>query len=322
MKKHTLFALLLFSQTLHAQKSRSLIDNLQDVFYAYKVNHIIGDQNELVNLYLGEGDDKELRSLLNDFIKTCEGLKDLPIANDTLKKHLNIYISGTITNYRLMAQKGIKSPEFKTHFATFDAQRDKYMDYLARRYALDRFTHLTEAQYWKVMDKKNYIRSPRFPYYTKLEKTDVPKAMQLLDSIATATNDFQERAIYRIEWADEHVIHHDIQENAEQLAIDQYKSILDARTYNLYLYEEWLKWRAVTQQNNGLSKSSDIPNQEYDSVRQIVAWVILDHIRQHETDEMAINQFLVVATHDIIRRFGEYKFGNQNTIEYHQLFDK
>jgi hypothetical protein len=78
----------------------------------------------------------------------------------------------------------------------------------------------------------------------------------------------------------------------------------------------------VTQQNKGLSKSSEIPNDEYDKVREEVAAVILDYIAKHEKDEMAINQFLVIATHDIVLRFGQYPYGNQNTIEHHEIFGK
>lgn len=37
---------------------------------------------------------------------------------------------------------------------------------------------------------------------------------------------------------------------------------------------------------------------------------------------MAINEFLLIATHDIVRRFGNYPYGNQNTVEFHELFDE
>lgn len=110
--------------------------------------------------------------------------------------------------------------------------------------------------------------------------------------------------------------------NAEEIAIAKYKAILDQNIYCLYLFESWLKWRTVLQQSRGLSKTSAIPNDEYDTLREHVALVILDYISRNEKDEMAINEFLLVATHDIVRRFGNYPYGNQNTLEFHELFDE
>ena len=37
-------------------------------------------------------------------------------------------------------------------------------------------------------------------------------------------------------------------------------------------------------------------------------------------DEMAINQFLILATHDIVRRFGQYPYGNQNILEFYNIY--
>jgi hypothetical protein len=28
-----------------------------------------------------------------------------------------------------------------------------------------------------------------------------------------------------------------------------------------------------------------------------------------------------MATHDNVKRFGDYQYGNQNTVEYHEIFD-
>ena len=33
------------------------------------------------------------------------------------------------------------------------------------------------------------------------------------------------------------------------------------------------------------------------------------------------SETLLLTTHDIIRRYGDYPYGNQNTVEYHELFD-
>lgn len=79
----------------------------------------------------------------------------------------------------------------------------------------------------------------------------------------------------------------------------------------------------VTQQYiYGISKTSDIPNGEYDKMREQVALTILNHVVKNNTDEMAINEFLLMATHDIVKRFGDYPYGNQNAVEYHETFEE
>lgn len=58
-----------------------------------------------------------------------------------------------------------------------------------------------------------------------------------------------------------------------------------------------------------------------DKVREQAALIVLDYINTHINDEMAINEFLLLATHGIVKRFGDYPYGNQNTVEYHETFD-
>src|SRR5207244_148212 len=117
------------------------------------------------------------------------------------------------------------------------------------------------------------------------------------------TTDFQEYSIYQIELADQYVKHPDsLDDNANDIAIGKYKAILDQNKHSIYLFESWLKWRLVTQQHNyGISKTSDIPNNEYDKVRAQVALTVLDFITKNDKDEMAINEFLLMATHDIVK---------------------
>ena len=303
------------------QKDTGLIGSLKDVGAAYRINHVIDDQNELISLYIAEGDQEEVRPLLDKSVKTCQSLKGPAINNDTVRQRVENYLDLTIRYYQTL-KKDLPDPkECKKQADAYNAQRDKYFDYLVTHYDINKFVHLTEDKYWSTMDKKKYIRSPRFDSYEKIKQKNLKRAVSLLDSIASTTTGYQEKVIYKLELADQYVKNTKPLGIATEVAIKKYKSILDEQQYCLYLYETWLKWRTVTQQNNGLSKSSDIPNIEYDQVRKQVAGVILDYIRKNKNDEMAINQFLVITTHDIIFRFGKYPYGNQNTIEYHQIFD-
>ena len=160
--------------------------------------------------------------------------------------------------------------------------------------------------------------------YKSLKTTNLKDALLLLDNLTKQTINFQEYSIYQIELADQYVKHSDsLGDNANETAIEKYKSILDQKKYSIYLFEAWLKWRLVTQQHiYGISKTSDIPNNEYDKMREQVALTILDYITKNDKDEMAINEFLLMATHPIVMRFGDYPYGNQNTVEYHETFDE
>ena len=206
---------------------------------------------------------------------------------------------------------------------TYRITTKKYMNYLASKYSTSHFVNLTEKAYWQTVDKSNYIKSKEYNDYRKLKKTNLKSSLNLLEKIVQKTIDFQEYSIYQIELADQYEKKSDsLENNASKLAIEKYKYILDKKKYSIYLFETWLKWRTVTQQHLGISKFSEIPNDKYNKMRKEVAYIILDYITKNDKDAMAINQFTLMATHDIVRRFGEYPYGNQNTIEYHQIFDE
>ena len=303
------------------QSGSQLINDLKDVYRSYVVVHIVADQQELINLYLNENTTEELNDLLDSCIAVCKSLQGKHIVNDTLKGFVENYLVKTEQSYRLMRDKGIDSKEFKDDYENYQEQKEKYFNYLASAYSTNRFVHFTEDQYWQTMNKKNYILSGAYSTYEDLKSRDLKGSLTLLDSIARHTSDFQEHCIYEIELADQYVINRDTLDNAMETAVDMYRSLLEEKVYSIYLFESWLKWRVVYQQNNGLSKSSEISNNTYDQMREEVAGVILKHIAENEKDEMAVNEFLLMASHDIVRRFGSYRYGNQNTLEFHQIFD-
>ncbi len=324
-----ILSILLFSYTfsqdlLDAVKSNSkLVIELKDAYRAFHINNIIIDQKEMINVFLNDGSDAEMKNLLNDDIKGCDSLKIFHFNNDTLNSYVSKYLALTIQSYKVAQSKGFNSSEFKKDFEKYKKEKGKYMDYLYSTYSTNHFVSMTEEKYWQTNDKKNYIKSSDYATYKSLKTTNLKDALVLLDKISKQTTDFQEFSIYQIEFADQYVKHSDsLEDNATEKAIGIYKAILDQKKYSIYLFESWLKWRVVTQQSNGLSKTSDIPNDEYDKVREQVALTILEYITKNVKDEMAINEFLLMATHDIVKRFGDYPYGNQNTVEYHEIFDE
>lgn len=324
-----IFSVLLFSdtysqQTLDDIKSNStLVAELKDVYRAFSVNNIVADQREMVNLFLNDASTAEMKKLLDRYIKVCDSLNVVHFDNGILQSYVRKYLTSTIQSYRIAQSKGLGSSEFKKDFEKYKKTTGEYMSYLYTTYATSHFISMNEEKYWQTNDKSNYIRSSDYTTYKSRKTTDLKNALVLLDRISGQTTNFQEYSIYQIELADQYVKYADsLGENAYGIAVEKYKAILDQEKYSIYLFEAWLKWRLVTQQYfYGISKTSDIPNDEYDKMRMKVALTILNYITKNDKDEMAINEFLLIATHDIVKRFGDYRYGNQNTVEYHQTFD-
>jgi len=313
-----------FSQELvDAVKNKSkLVIELKDAYRAFHINSIITEQEEVINIYLN--DDSEMKSLLDGYIKACDSLKIVHFKNETLNSYVSKYLALTIHSYKMLQSKGFSSSEFKKDFENYKKAKEEYMNYLYSTFSTNHFVSMTEEKYWQTNDKNTYIKSPEYATYKRLKISNLKDALTLLDKISNQTTNFQEYSIYQIELADQYVKHSDsLGDNAFKTAIGKYKAILDQKKYSIYLFEAWLKWRLVTQQHiYGISKTSDIPNNQYDKIREEVALTILDYITKNDKDEMAINEFLLMATHPIVMRFGDYPYGNQNTVEYHQTFDE
>ncbi|PTQ99740.1 hypothetical protein C8P68_102570 [Mucilaginibacter yixingensis] len=303
------------------EKTKQLND-LKDVYRAFNIKNIIADQQEFIELSVDEAKAYNSR-LLRDYIKTCDSLKHVHFFDNSLSAQVGSYLASTIQNYRVGIQYGIGSAAFKKDAKRCSSESNKYMSYLIKSYPMNHFVDLTEKEYWGTVNKDNYIKSAEYTSYKSLKKTNVKAGIALLTTIANHTANFQEHSIYEIEIADQYVKHSDIlDDDAQNIAINKYKAILDKGKYSIYLFESWVKWRCVLQQTNGLSKSSDIPNDLYNELREKTALIILNTIAADPKNKMAINQFLDIATHDIVRRFGEYPYGNQNTVEYHEIFDE
>ncbi|MEN9331936.1 MAG: hypothetical protein RLZZ94_1026, partial [Bacteroidota bacterium] len=132
--------------------------------------------------------------------------------------------------------------------------------------------------------------------------------------------------IYQMELANNMICHaNKLDSNSITNALKIYKEVLDSPDYTLYKFEAWRRWRAASQGFiYGPMKDSEIPNNLYDGVRENCAAhcaaQILKYYVNHPKDQMALNQFLDFATHGIVYRSGEYEEGNQNMIEFSELF--
>ncbi len=309
---------------IDVKSNLKLVSELKDAYRAFHINNIIIQQKEMINVFLNDGSDSNMKNLLSGYIKVCDSLKIIPLNNDTLKSYVRKYLTLTIQSYNIIKNNGFSSSEFKEDYEKYQKSEDEYMNYLYSTYSTNHFITMTEEKYWQTNDKSNYVKSSDYERYKSLKITNLKDALELLQKTTQQTTDFQEHSIYQIELADQYVKNSDsLGESAYEIAIGKYKEILDQKKYSIFLFEAWLKWRLVTQQHvYGISKTSDIPNNEYDKMRERVASIILDYITKNDNDEMAINEFLLMATHPIVKRFGKYPYGNQNTVEYHKTFDE
>lgn len=315
-----------YSQNLldEVQSDSKLVSKLKDAYRAFHINHIIAEQKEIINLMVDDSTDKELKILLGNYLQVCDSLKEIHFKNYTLNNYISDYLTLTKQSYNISKNKGFDSRDFKKDFEKYTAFSEKYINYLYSTFATHNFISMTEEMYWKTIDKNNYIKSAEYETYKKLKTTNLKEALILIEKISKQTTDFQEYSIYKIELADQYVKNAEsLDENSIDKAIEIYKSIIEQKKYSIYLFEAWLKWRIVSQQFvYGISKTSDIPNHTYDKVREQAALTVLDYINIHSNEEMAINEFLLLSTHDIVKRFGDYPYGNQNTVEYHETFDE
>lgn len=285
---------------LYGQKDAPVIDSVPIL-----IEHMKSKSLQCDSLYdRFQYHDDSLELLIKDFIQASKSQFDLEVKinqnslanSDSLRKEVGENVSDRM---------------------------DRFTEYLYARYKSDRFVSFSSDEYWKRIDKKQYVRSEKFEDYLRLKKENPQLAVKKLFEILNTCETFQEMSIYGIDLADFYMTGALDTDTTygDDWAIAQYSDVMRANKYSLYLFEAWIKWRTVTQYINfGSSKSSFIANDLYNEKRDKMALVILRYIVEHPEDEMAINQFLLFATHNNIHRFGSYPYGNQNIPEYFRLF--
>ncbi len=303
-----------------------IVRDLKDLYRTYSINHTIDREKDDINACQAFDQGAGLKDSLSRYINECQRFRNVPLSDPGVRKQVADYLDATLRNYRILLKDGSGSAAFKDDYGNYRTLREQYLTYVLKRFSLQSFIKLTEAEYRQKIDKKNYVNSVRFEQHERLKNTDLRQAMEVLRGLIGGTTEFQEWSIYRIVLADDYVLHADqfVSDTLDpyETAARLYRSILQKKQYSLYLFEAWAKWRCVYQKTLGASKTSNIPNDDYERMREQAAEVILRFIAQHPTDEMAINQFIVLATHDVILRFGEYEYGNQNAVEFKNLFGR
>lgn len=298
-----------------------IIRELRDVYTLFRLNDRIDQYKDDFGLTYNNDSVAAIKELKNWNIR-CDSLKSMHFYNDTLKKYADEHVQSFIDINNVIADKGYYSKDFEKSFNDYKEHQEKYNAYLFSRYSTSHFIKMSEDEYWKRIDKKQFIKSPVYPKYESIVKKDLGKGLSILKNIIEGTKNFQEKTIYQLELANQMITHFDkLDSSASEEALKIYEDILNSKEYSLYKFEIWRRWRAAIQEMHyGSSKTSEIPNDLYNKKRAECANSILLYYAQHPTDEMAMNQYLDFATHGIVYRFGEYPYGNQNAIEYFELF--
>ena len=306
--------------------SSQLVLELKDLYRAFKIHNFLEEQKDFVAI----DSTLLLISYLNTKAEECDSLYKLySFHDDSLELLVNDYILATKAQFELKVNTlrfpSSNAPDTNKNKSIpyQNGERVNFLNYLHSKYKNEIFLTLSEKEYSKNIDKKQYIKSKKFEEYERLKIENPEKAVDKLIEIINDVENFQEKSIYGIDLADFYITGTLDTDTIlkEEWAVSHYRAIMNAEKYSLYLFEAWIKWRAVTQDfYYGSSKYSSIPNDLYNKWRNRMAFVVLKHISAHPEDHMAINQFLLFATHQNIKRFGAYKYGNQNVLEFYELF--
>ncbi|MCB0490629.1 MAG: hypothetical protein KDC99_19305, partial [Cyclobacteriaceae bacterium] len=244
----------------------SLICDLKDIYRIYRVNYAVELQLDEFNLYVQLNEpESHVNAYLQKCISDCENLKKTSLNDEEVKKRMTSYLNSAAEQFRVMADSGMSSDAFKSEYDRYQVSLEAYWKYIHTRFPAEKYTKISEKEYWKKIDKKNFRKARTYKDVEKYKFEDPDRSMKILKSLVNDTKDFQEQSIYKIELADFYVrldgyLGQGIDGQTE--ALREYRSIIDSNIYTLYSYEAWLKWRAVSQRTHGLSTSSDIPNDE------------------------------------------------------------
>jgi len=298
-----------------------IVKELKDVYRVFRINDqldIIKDDFSMCYL----DDSVAAAKVLKESFAVSDSLMNFPFYDDSIRILADMHINEFNGINRIIIKHGLQSDMLQDSFVKYKEINEQYTDFLFGKYSTNHFIKMSEDQYWKNIDKQQYIHSPEYARYLSMAKSDLKGSLELLNKIIANTKNFQEKSIYQMELANNMICHaNKLDSNSITNALKIYKEVLDSPDYTLYKFEAWRRWRAASQGFiYGPMKDSEIPNNLYDGVRENCAAQILKYYVNHPKDQMALNQFLDFATHGIVYRSGEYEEGNQNMIEFSELF--
>lgn len=258
--------------------------------------------------------DFDLYMRMNDYeSETREAILslDLSVVKDSVtRSHLEEYRQKMIGLYGVRANE-VDQEVVNPYLYRFDVD-----EYIADRYSL---THYYNIDIDELTEKlmSEYWSCATIPDWDTLQaKRGDLSIEQELHTRYLNSRSFDEQCIYAIELAYANEAGHYIDDPYLKYLYE----LLTSGEYSMYLHSIWRHWRCMSQLNNGSSKDSYIPNWIYNQVRNQCLRTILKHIVQHPDDLMAVNQLMRLTSYNNIYRLGPFEHGNQNALEYYELF--
>jgi len=298
-----------------------IVKELKDVYRLYRVNDNIDKIRDEFGLYY-ENDSVAAAKVVAQSFDLIDSLKNTNFYDDSLKTLCTYNLIGLEILNNLILEKGLSSDTFVNEFERYKKAKGYYFNYIDAKYSTNHFLKMSEDEYWMQIDKQQFIKSPEYARYLSMAKSDLKGSIELLKKIVANTKDFQEKSIYQMELANTMINNFNKLDSSEvENAIKIYESMLKNKGYSMYKFEAWRRWRCTSQAFiYGTAKDALIPNSIYDNMRLECATLILNHFVNHPNDEMALNQFLDFASHDIIYRNGDYEQSNQFIEDFSDLF--
>lgn len=122
---------------------------------------------------------------------------------------------------------------------------------------------------------------------------------------------FDEQCSLLLNWADSPLS----KEEDEWITAVAYR-LIDSGKYNPCLNTLWIIWRCLFQPLYcGMSHSSPIPNDFYNSIRKKCFMTCINRLKEHPDDVFAINCASSIAGRVNLNRIGDFVFGNQAAAE-------
>ncbi len=298
-----------------------IVRELKDVYRIYRVNDKIDNIRDEFGLYY-ENDSIAATNVIARSFNLIDSLKNTAFYDDSLKTFNTYHLIGFELVNKAILAKGLSSDSFVNEFERYKKAKGYYFDYIDNKYSTNHFLKISEEEYNKQIDKQQFIKSPEYAHYLSMAKSDLKGSIELLKKIVSNTKSFQEKSIYQMELANSIINNFNKLDSGEvENAIKIYEDILKNKEYSLYKFEAWRRWRTTSQAFiYGTMKDANIPNTSYDKLRMECASQILNHYVNHPKDEMALNQFLDFASHNIIYRNGDFEKSNQFVEDFSDLF--
>ena len=197
-------------------------------------------------------------------------------------------------------------------FIAFARCIEKLDSTLGVRFNVSNYVKINGDMYWDSLDNETLAKDLIDNYQCKkitgknIESKEAVHDIELFNKKIKSEKDFNKKCAYAYTFVYHVGIH-----NIDLKVIEE---LLDDGRYSHFLFFLWRVWRCgiqLSDEEDGLSTWSQIPNKLYNEKRHAVAVATLKHIVDHPDDAVAVNQFLITASLDNILRGGGFPMGNE-----------